>query len=628
MRPPIARRAAAALLALAAAAALLLLTAVPASAHATMVSSTPTANKIVPEAPVEVVVKFSEPVSVVASGTGVTAPDGSKAHSGTPVSEGEQVRYPLRDGLADGTYVVSYRVISADGHPVPGGFTFSIGEESKVPEAADPGNTADPLVSGLVYANRYLGYAGLLLVLGPSLLLLAGNPGSRRGALRLTVVGLSLVAATAVIGLYLQAPYTAGTSLFGVTGADIGSVLGSRFGAASLGRMLLVLVALPLLRHALTRKPARPIADSERAAVATSGDRTTLAVSATAETGAERSGGGEPLAAAGTDRTASATVADSEMDARSDAAADASRGGGGGAGSAAAGSGSRWLLIGVAVALAATWPISGHATTSAAPALTVLSDTVHIAAATVWLGGLLTLAFYLVKPSRTPEAEAFLPTWSRWATWIVASLAIAGLAQALIHVGTASGLVSTTYGRLVIAKLALFAVLLGTAALARKAVARIGTGPVVPRVRRIILLELVVGALVLGLSTVLVQAVPAQSTQAGAADQGTETFSKTFKTDEYVLQFELEPVAVGQNEAHLYLFEPDGVTELEAKEWQASFGRPKDGIELVPFDLALLAPNHTSGDVAIPQAGKWTFEFTIRVSKLDRETVSTVVSVT
>ncbi|ADD45412.1 copper resistance CopC/CopD family protein [Stackebrandtia nassauensis] len=868
MRSPVAslsRRATAALLGLITVAAVLVLSAVPASAHATLVSSTPQANKTVPEAPDEVVIKFSEPVSVVASGTGVTAPDGSKAHAATPKSEGEQVRYQLRGGLPDGTYVVSYRVISADGHPVPGGFTFSIGKESKVPEAADPGNTADPLVTWLVYGNRFLGYVGLLLVLGPSLLLLAGNAGSRRGAVRFTVVGLSLVAATAVVGLYLQAPYTAGTSLFGVTGADIGSVLGSRFGGASMARLLLVLIALPLLRHAMTSR-RRPVAasstrtvaaessgqsdlvhaDVRRAEAEADGDSTdsaepsdspvtTKASASEAESGepgddpvaaasaseaeniepdGSRADGGEtdasdaaseapadggamaeprtapaltvvdgrpravaPALSSGTrwlllavatalaatwpvsghattsaapaltvlsdtvhigaatvwlgglltlafflvkrSRTveaeaflptwsrwatwivaslaiaglaqalihvgtvkglvsttygwkASASEAESgepgddpvaaasaseaeniepdgsradggETDA-SDAASEAPADGGAMAEprtapaltvvdgrpravAPALSSGTRWLLLAVATALAATWPVSGHATTSAAPALTVLSDTVHIGAATVWLGGLLTLAFFLVKRSRTVEAEAFLPTWSRWATWIVASLAIAGLAQALIHVGTVKGLVSTTYGWLVIAKIALFAVVLGTAALARKAVRHIGDKPAVPLVRRLILTELLIGALVLGLSSVLVQAVPAQSAVGGGAEQGPRTFSKTFKTDLYTLQFELEPVAVGKNEAHLYLFEPDGVTELEATEWEASFGRPKDGIELVPFDLALLSPNHTNGDVDIPQKGKWTFEFTIRISKLDRETVSTVVSV-
>ncbi|MGH8878874.1 MAG: copper resistance CopC/CopD family protein, partial [Stackebrandtia sp.] len=548
--------------------ALLALSASPASAHATVVSSTPQEGKTLDKAPGEVVIKFSEPVSVVAADTGVTAPDGSKAHASTAVSEGDQIRYDLRGDLPDGTYVVSYRVISADGHPVPGGYTFSVGKSSKVPEAAEPGSGSDPLVTGLVYGNRYLGYAGLVLVLGPALLLLAGSPGSRRGAIRLTVTGLSLIAGTAVIGLYLQAPYTAGTGLFGVSGPDIGSVLASRFGGASMARLLLVLIALPLLKHALAAVRVRAKPD----------DEVTTASSAAGST-------------------------------------------------PGVGRGMEWLLAAVAAALAATWPVSGHATTSAAPALTVLSDTVHIAAATVWLGGLVTLGFFLVKRGRAAEAESFLPTWSRWATWIVASLAIAGLAQALIHIGTVDGLLSTTYGWLVIAKAGLFAGLLVTAALARRLVRATGKREVVTPVRRLILTELAIGVVVLGLSSVLVQAVPAQGAVAPTAQEQPQTFSKTVKTDLFTLQVELEPVTVGRNEAHLYLFEPDGVTEMEAEEWTASFGRPSEGISLVRFDLALLSPNHASGEVELPQKGKWTFEFKIRTSKLDRETVTTVVSV-
>lgn len=36
----------------------------------------------------------------------------------------------LPDKLAQGTYMVSWRVVSADGHPISGAFTFSIGKPS------------------------------------------------------------------------------------------------------------------------------------------------------------------------------------------------------------------------------------------------------------------------------------------------------------------------------------------------------------------------------------------------------------------------------------------------------------------------------------------------------------------
>ena len=516
-------------------------------AHATVVSTTPNADAIVNAAPGKVTVTFDEPVSPVAADTTVVAPDGSPATAGKATVDGDRLTYRLRDHLPKGTYLVSYRVISADGHPVPGGFTFSYGKTSPPPTAVAGATGTDPVVTTLVIADRYIGYAGLALVFGPALLLLAANPGSRRGAAKLVIAGLSTVAATSMVGLYLQVPYTAGSGLFDINGGDVGAVLASRFGGAAMVRLLLVLVAVPLLHPFLTGRSS-----------------------------------GLP------------------------------RG---------------WLGL-LGVALAATWSFSGHATTSPAPPLTVLSDTVHIAAVATWIGGLVTLALFALKRSRVAEAERLLPVWSQWATWLVAALAVAGLAQALINVGTVGALVSTTYGWLVIAKLGLFAVLLGTAALARTAVGRIGSGEVVARVRRLVVTELSVAACVLGVSAVLVQTIPAATvTGASAASQQRTDTDKTLGGDLFTLQFEIDPGRVGRDAAHVYLFKKDGVTPLRPKEWNGTYGLSSGGVNAVDMDLSVLAPNHASATVNLPKKGDWKFSFTIRTTKWDEDTVSTVVSI-
>ena len=204
--------------------------AAPAYAHATVVSTTPQANATVDTQPVEVTVVFSEPVSPVANQTWIVAPDGSRANSGDATVRGNTLAYPLREGLPNGTYLVGYRVISADGHPIPGGFTFSIGEPSASPPSAESltGPAVDRTVDVLVQVNRGLAILGLALAIGPTMLLMTRWPAPRKGVLRLTATGLSTVAATAAIGLYLQAPYTSGSKLFAVSGEDVAAVVDSR----------------------------------------------------------------------------------------------------------------------------------------------------------------------------------------------------------------------------------------------------------------------------------------------------------------------------------------------------------------------------------------------------------------
>ncbi|HIW63103.1 MAG TPA: copper resistance protein CopC/CopD [Candidatus Stackebrandtia excrementipullorum] len=521
-----------------------------AQAHAIVTSTTPAADQIVSTPPEQVVVEFNESVSVVAAETGVIGPHGKLVHVEPVTADGNVVTIALGDDMPNGTYLVSYRVISADGHPVPGGFSFSVGERTQAPDKSALDREVDPLVGVLVVANRSIGYAGLALVLGPGLLLFAARARNTdfpppRGPRRLLTTGLGLLAATSGLGLYLQVPYMAGGSLFSITGDDVAMVLESRFGGSSFLRLLVIVAALPLLSWLTT-------------------------------------------------------------------AADNIR--------------TRVLPALLGIILAVTWPLSGHATTSAAPPLTMATDTIHVAAMGMWLGGLVTLCVYLVKRSHGRGVRELLPVWSSWATWLVAALAVAGVAQALIEIGSLPALLETTYGRLVIIKVGLFAVVLAVAYFARRAAAD-GSSSVLTRIRRIVVVELTVGAVILGVSAVLVQTVPAKVaiTQAEVPEAG-DLYSVELVDDLYTLLFELEPARVGDNIAHMYLFTAEG-EPLEALEWGATYGQPDGGMAPIDIGLFMLSPNHAEGDVALPSAGEWEFTFTIRVGELDRSTVSTVVTV-
>lgn len=236
--------------------ALLLAPALPASAHAALLRSDPAPDAVVPQAPDRVSLTFSESVRLVPGKTQVLAPNGQRADQGEPSIDGGTVTISLRGGGPRGTYLVSYRVISADSHPIGGGFTYSVGAPSTPPTAAAGTADAavDPVVRVAIPVFKYLGYAGLLLVLGPILVLALLWPRrlARRGPARLVRAGFGLTLAGALGGLWLQAPYSTGNGLFDVSGSDLVDVLGSTFGAVMLVRIGVVCAAAILVRPLLT----------------------------------------------------------------------------------------------------------------------------------------------------------------------------------------------------------------------------------------------------------------------------------------------------------------------------------------------------------------------------------------
>src|SRR3954454_17351903 len=94
-------------------------------AHASLVGSEPRDGSMVAQPPDKVRLRFNEPVTPAVvrliDAAGNTRDD-ALVHSG-----GETIEITVPSGLPAGTQIVSYRVISADGHPVAGTMVFSVG---------------------------------------------------------------------------------------------------------------------------------------------------------------------------------------------------------------------------------------------------------------------------------------------------------------------------------------------------------------------------------------------------------------------------------------------------------------------------------------------------------------------
>ena len=134
----------------------------PARAHATLVSSDPEDGAVVAAPPRQFMLTFNEPVAplvlrlVTANGSIVLA---SRSGRGATLV----VEAPAE--IPNGTHVLSWRVVSLDGHPVGGSVVFSIGAPGAGP-IPDVENTTTPAVAALLWAAKLVVYCGLFVGIG------------------------------------------------------------------------------------------------------------------------------------------------------------------------------------------------------------------------------------------------------------------------------------------------------------------------------------------------------------------------------------------------------------------------------------------------------------------------------
>jgi copper transport protein len=241
-------------------------TASPAFAHAVLQETTPTAGQILDQAPKEVTLGFSEPVEVALGAIRVFDSNGDRLDIGDvshPGGDQSRVRAELPD-LGNDSYVVTWRVISADAHPVRGAFTFQVGQGAPAGNLqslterllADQGGNQ---TVGTLYAiARFAVFASLALLIGAAAFLVLIWPGGREsiGAARLVRAGWIGAVVATVAGIALDGAYAGALPLGDAFNwSVISDVLDTRFGRVWLLRLVLLIVAIPLLRLLLNRRP-------------------------------------------------------------------------------------------------------------------------------------------------------------------------------------------------------------------------------------------------------------------------------------------------------------------------------------------------------------------------------------
>jgi copper transport protein len=563
-------------------------TALPASAHAELVSTDPAEGAQLEQAPDRITLRFSEAVSLGAGYARLVHSDGTVQLTTASVDGGTLTLVPSGELPDDQGYLVTYRVISADSHPISGTYSFVVGNADLVTGGADAPVTYRSVAAALPTA-RWAGFAGVALAIGVPVLALVCWPAgwASRGLRRLAGWGAVTVATASVVSFLLQGPYAAATSLATAFQPSLlAATAESGAGRALLARTVLALGLAAVLLPAWRRGTPPSMA------------RTAVAVG---------------------------------------------------------------LAAGLVVSTAAT----GHPVAGPWPGLAVAAAAVHVAAMAVWLGGLAGLLVAVLRPS-APEGEpaAVLPPWSRLAFGAVVALVISGTVQAIREVGSPTALFVTTYGWVLVAKLVLVAVLLAAAGVSRiwvhqrlgirrprpagqrtaRALAFAG-GPAratpaddrharvrervqaegaaehVPALRRSVLVEVAVAAVVLALSAVLVGSPPARSAVDTPVDvllplEGSAGPSGS-------VQISVDPARAGANTLHVYLFDDSGrLTQPAAI--SVTLAEPSQELGPLDVDLEPAGPGHYVGNgMSIPGAGTWTLAVTVRLDEFTAVTART-----
>jgi copper transport protein len=522
----------------------------PAFAHADLVATEPAAGELVETAPEQLTLQFTEDVTLQPDGVRVIDRDAERADRGDASSEGSTVVVPLRDDVADGTYVVAWRVVSADGHPVRGAYTFSIGTETEV--ATDLADQAfasggDRTYEQLAALLRVLTYLGVLGTCGYVLIAAAlGSPGDPSPVSRTT----TLVAVGSLVAMALQVPLQAAlASGRGLTSVTDASVL------------------------------AQALADGAGFAALV----TTLGLAAVIITA------GLPWA-------------------------DVAR------------------KVGLAGALVAPlgFVISGHTRTMDPVVAGMVADAAHLLAATMWFGGLLAL-LAVVRWRRSDDdplgaAEA-LARFSGWAALSLVAVAASGLALGLLEVGSLEALTTTTYGRLLMAKVALVAVVVAVAGwnrlrlVPRVASASLEEPPRDDRSAWRLLLRLVVAEVVILVGVIAVTGVLVNVTPAKAAVTSDRPVTVSGPIAQGTMDVTVDPARPGRNDVHIYLLDEDGSPAEQYTEATARLELPAQA--LGPFDVepVRVGPGHfqlVAADLAL--AGEWQLTVTVKPDRFTEQT--------
>lgn len=216
-----------------------------ASAHSLLIRSQPEAGSRLANAPRTMTLDFSEPFVAGSQRVEIARANGHAVELPRSRAAGLIIRQPLPSNLR-GVFVVSWRVVSSDGHVSLGQFAFAAGSAGALPRVA---SASQPTSWSNIAAN-WLMFIGLALALGGLVserVAWRPTPAPERVPAAPIVPGVMLAAVGGLLQLLLLAGNERGGGLTsGLNGGALGSALGTRPGKLTMA-ILIALAAAGVL---------------------------------------------------------------------------------------------------------------------------------------------------------------------------------------------------------------------------------------------------------------------------------------------------------------------------------------------------------------------------------------------
>jgi copper transport protein len=545
-----------------------LLMAAPASAHASLTSTEPVGGTAVSSPPDRVVLRFSESVQIPLGSIRVFAsPSGKQVETGGAghADGGSAVAVDLPD-LDDGNYIVTWRVTSADAHPIHGAFTFAVGsatgggEDAALVEKLLASGSGSTTVGAVYAVVRFAAFAALVLLVGGfafvTLFWPAGAGLARTRRLLWSAWGVALV--TTAVGIPVQGVYSAALPLSKVVSSTVLSgVLDERFGQAWSAR--LVILALMAAVLVATGRPALSPALVGAGGVLCVGLMLTVGLAGHAAT---------------QDLVPLALVSD------------------------------------VIHLLAVSVWLGGLALLAVAVLPRRLADELssvvpRFSRAAFW-AVITILATGSFQSWRQVRSTAAL-TDTTYGRLLIVKVLLFGLLVALG--GLSRRFVQARY-RVPAARLSFGP---GTATADPD-------GATVAELRKTVGAETVIAVVVLAVTALLVNAQPARSALA-------QPFSAEMRSDLVLVNVTVDPAKAGPADLHIYTLAPTGTVQ-EVQDLTARLTLPSNDVGPLTVPVTRAGPGHFSAyDFNIPLRGQWKLEIKVLLSDIDEATLSTTVPV-
>lgn len=265
------------------------------------------------------------------------------------------------------------------------------------------------------------------------------------------------------------------------------------------------------------------------------------------------------------------------------------------------------------------------------PLFTYIFGITHALAIGMWLGGLLLLSRTVLNAPGEADLLNAVHGFTRISVTLIVIAIVTGVMQ--VYLLDSFNIFSTGHGRLNLLKLIVVSAIIWISLMFKNfTVKRLSkeselTSKMAWRLRRAVSTELLVGILVLGLTSWMVPMHPPQARASGAGPTLPYAFREDLENDRFHVIISLTPSTTGVNAMRIELLEPSRINSFVVKLIPSEIGYAGIAIN-VPLKRRGAAIVMGDGSFTLPVAGVWSIEISGATTTGELIPLATTINIT